>query len=238
MTRRAFDPDQPVERPTPALAGWLAGARIWDLAMLRRQAQAQAFDREPLVTAEALLEASESDLALLDELGARGGDLRVDFTSLGPVGDPRADRLAALVEALKRRGLRVHGLFTLGLDHDDLGCFERLVDWVEARGLGRVELRIWTPEPGSAQVRELARADRIRHHDLPRWDGAHVVVNPAQMSAEALYRGWVWARRQLSSPASLWRRRPRVRAELPTYLLAILRDAIAPLGARVSLQSP
>jgi hypothetical protein len=70
-------------------------------------------------------------------------------------------------------------------------------------------------------VRALMLADRIRHRDLQRWDGQHVVVNPAQMSAQTLYRGWAWARRRLGSLRSIWRRRPCELAALPAYLLAM-----------------
>jgi hypothetical protein len=166
-------------------------------------------------------------------------ELFVDFDTLGPVGDARAEALTKLVEQLRGRGLRVHGSFTLGHDHDDVGCFERLVEWVEARRLENVELRLWTPEPGSSVVRTLAIADRVRHRDLQRWDGAHVVVNPAQMSAQTLYRGWAWARRQLGSPRSIWRRRPSGFKALPAYLLARACSALArePGGAVVILAS-
>jgi len=160
---------------------------------------------------------------LIDTLAASGCDeLLLDFDSLGEASSGRPLQLAALVKQLQRRGFRVHGRATLGQDHDDPGCFERLVEWVEATGLVTVELRLWTPDPGSALVRSLAREDRIRHRSLERWDGAHVVVVPKQMSAQTLYRGWVWAQRRLSSFASIWRRRPRARTELGGYLATVL----------------
>jgi hypothetical protein len=154
-----------------------------------------------------------------DSLPPRGLRLFVDFDTLGPPGDARAEMLSRLVDRLRGRGLRLHGTFTLGHDHDDVGCFERLVEWIEARRLANVELRLWTPDPASPTVRALALADRLLHRDLRRWDGAHVVVSPAQMSAQTLYRGWAWARRQLGSLRSIWRRRPCEVRALPAYLL-------------------
>lgn len=239
MKRRAFDPDQPIQRPVcPSAALGRAGvwgSGVWDLAQLRSFELAAARGMQPAtpfaaaVRADALLQAGQ----VIDALQASGcEELHVDFDTLGPVDDDRAERLAELVELLRARGLRVHGAFTLGQDHDDAGSFERLVEWVEARRLASVELRLWTPDPGSPVVRELARADRVRHRDLRRWDGAHVVVAPAKMSAQTLYRGWVWARRRLSSAGSIWRRRPATLAELPGYLLATLCAAFAPTSAR------
>jgi hypothetical protein len=195
VATRAFDPQQPIARPVRSVLPWPRSVRADEL----------------LRTGQAL-----------DSLNLDGcEELFVDFHTLGPVGDARADVLTSLVERLRGRGLRVHGSFTLGHDHDDVGCFERLVEWVEARRLANVELRLWTPEPGSSIVRALAVADRIVHRDLQRWDGAHVVVSPARMSAQTLYRGWAWAQRQLGGLRSIWRRRPTNVAALPAYLLSI-----------------
>jgi hypothetical protein len=206
VTTRAFDPEQPIARPVRT-----------------------AVPLPRTVRADELLRAGNALDSLLP-----GRELFVDFDTLGPVGDSRAAALTQLVERLRERGLRVHGSFTLGHDHDDVGCFERLVEWVEARRLANVELRLWTPDPGSSAVRSLALADRVVHRDLERWDGAHVVVNPARMSAQTLYRGWAWARRELGSLRSIWRRRPTELAALPAYLLAMARFALAPARARAS----
>jgi len=189
---RAFDPEQPIARPVRALPTLPPGVRV-----------------------DELLRAGEA----LDSLPLCGRALFVDFETLGPAGGERSEMLSQLVERLHGRGLRVHGTFTLGHDHDDVGCFDRLVEWVEARRLANVELRLWTPDPRSPVVRALGLADRILHRDWKRWDGAHVVVSPAQMSAQTLYRGWAWARRQLGSLRSIWRRRPCEVSALPAYLL-------------------
>jgi hypothetical protein len=201
-----FDPHRPVDRPIRA--------RVSDVVA---------------IPADALL-ASDS---VVDRLqGAGCAELLVDFDTLGGPADSRALALAGLVEQLRRRGLAVSGIFTLGHDHDDLACFERLVDWVEDRGLLSIELRLWTPDPGSAVVRALAREGRVRHRALDRWDGAHVVVAPKQMSAQTLYRGWVWAQRRLSSPRSIWRRRPREWGAWPSYFVGVIAAKLMPVRAR------
>jgi hypothetical protein len=209
VARPTFDPEQPIARPVRTV---LPPPRA--------------------VPADELLRAGQALDSLLE-----GDELFVDFDTLGPIGDARADALTQLVDRLRGRGLRVHGSFTLGHDHDDVGCFERLVEWVEARRLANVELRLWTPEPGSSVVRALAVADRVLHQDLQRWDGAHVVVRPARMSAQTLYRGWAWARRQLGGLRSIWRRRPSELAALPAYLLAMTYFALAPTRAQASREA-
>jgi hypothetical protein len=212
-------------------------AQVWGLAQLRRFEVAFAEGLRPAtpfataVQADALLQA-QTVIAALQASGC--DEIHVDFDTLGAVGEARTQQLTALVETLQRHGMCVHGIFTLGQDHDDPGCFERLVAWVEARRLAGVELRLWTPDPGSSMVRTLASADRLLHRDLRRWDGAHVVVNPTQMSAQTLYRGWAWARRRLLSVRSIWRRRPSDLAALPAYLLAMAYFTPVPAHAQGS----
>lgn len=233
MSARGFDPEQPVDRPvrTPAP---LCESYVWGRAELARLELAIVGGSRPClpfaaaISVDALL-AAESIIDLLQASGCN--ELLIDFDTLGGPADSRPLLLAGLVKQLRRRGFAVHGIFTLGQDHDDVGCFERLVEWVEAHKLETVQLRLWTPDPGSAVVRQLAREDRILHRSLERWDGAHVVVTPKQMSAQTLYRGWVWAQRRLGSVGSLWRRRPRERAALLRYVAAMLTRKLAPLRA-------
>ena len=238
VSARGFDPEQPVERPVRALAPLSAGY-VWGQAELERFELAALRGLRPrlpfaaAIAADALL----SGAAVIDVLQRSGCDeLLIDFDTLGGPTDSRPIVLAGLVKQLRRRGFAVHGIFTLGQDHDDVGCFERLVEWAEAEGLMTVDLRLWTPDPSSALVRELAREDRVRHRALDRWDGAHVVVAPKQMSAQTLYRGWVWAQRRLCSLASIWRRRPGVRAAWPAYLAAVLAATLAPFRARARVR--
>jgi hypothetical protein len=178
-----------------------------------------------LLAADALLAGAGADGQIADAGLSRmsgGCKVLVDLVTLGGPADSRASRLLGLVEQLRRRGFWVHGVFTLGFDHDDSGSFERLVAWVEAAGLVSVELKLWTPAPNSDEVRRLAQEDRVRHFALDHWDGAHVVIAPKQMSAETLYRGWAWARGRLASPVSLWVRRPREWGALPGYFRQLL----------------
>lgn len=238
MSARGFNPEQPVDRPvrTPAP---LSESYVWGRTELARLEHAILGGSRPClpfaaaIAVDALL-AAEQIVDLLEASGCN--ELLIDFDTLGGATDSRALMLAGLVEQLRQRGFAIHGIFTLGQDHDDVGGFERLVEWVEAHGLVSVELRLWTPDPSSAVVRELAREDRILHRSLERWDGAHVVVTPKQMSAQTLYRGWVWAQRRLGSLASIWRRRPRERAALLRYVGTMLATKLAPLRARARVR--
>lgn len=228
----SFDPRRPLDGPAPKLSPG-PGRRFWGLRELDRFLRWTAGGRPTTsrfaaaISADALLRSDNVEVLVT----AGCDELHVDLHTLGPAGDPRARALARLVERLQRRGVRVSGTITVGLDHDDPRCFERLVEWAEGCRLFALEVTLWTPEPGSPVARQLADARRLLHRDLSRWDGAHVVVAPAQMSSQTLYRGWVWCRRRLGSLGSRWRRRPRERAAVPTYLWATLLSLLAPTHA-------
>ena len=238
VSARGFDPEQPVDRPVRTAAP-LSESYVWGRAELARLESAILRGHRPClpfaaaISVDALLAAERVEVE--QQLVAAGRLQQVDHLLGGPA-DSRPTMLAGLVKQLQRRGFAVHGIFTLGQDHDDVGCFERLVAWVEAQGLVTVELRLWTPDPSSSVVRQLARQDRILHRSLERWDGAHVVVTPKQMSAQTLYRGWVWAQRRLGSITSFWRRRPRERAALLRYVGTMLASKLAPLRAQARVR--
>ena len=56
------------------------------------------------------------------------------------------------------------------------------------------------------------------HRDWEKYDTAHVVFQPKQMTPEELLLGYDWLYRRLFSHASIWRRRPQAAAALATYL--------------------
>lgn len=238
VSARAFDPEQPIDRPVRPPAP-LSEGYVWGRSELARLELAMIYGSRPClpfaaaISVDALLAAEQ----VVDLLQASGcNELLIDFDTLGGPTDSRPLMLAGVVNQLRQRGFAIHGIFTLGQDQDDVGCFERLVEWVEAQALVTIELRLWTPDPGSSLIRELAREDRILHRSLERWDGAHVVVTPKQMSAQTLYRGWVWAQRRLGSLRSIWRRRPRQRAALLRYVGTTLASKLAPLRARARVR--
>lgn len=61
------------------------------------------------------------------------------------------------------------------------------------------------------------------HRDWRLYDTAHVVFEPARMTAEELALGYEWSYERLFSHRSIWRRRPRDwRAVLPYLAMSYL----------------
>jgi radical SAM superfamily enzyme YgiQ (UPF0313 family) len=131
---------------------------------------------------------------------------------------PVPDDYARRVDILHEHGIQVNGSFVLGFDHDGSDVFEKTVDWIEANRLECATFHLLTPYPKTPLFDQLEQQDRIVHRDWRLYDTAHVVFEPARMSAEQLQAGYEWCYRRLFSHRSIWRRRPRDWRALPAYL--------------------
>jgi radical SAM superfamily enzyme YgiQ (UPF0313 family) len=143
----------------------------------------------------------------------------VDARKRSPVPDDYARRVAILHE----HGIQVNGSFVLGFDHDGPDVFERTVEWIEANRLECATFHILTPYPGTPFFAKLEHEGRIIHRDWRLYDTAHVVFEPARMTAEQLSTGYEACYRRLFSHRSIWRRRPKDwRAVLPYLAMSYL----------------
>lgn len=131
---------------------------------------------------------------------------------------PLPDDYARRVQILHDNGIQVNGSFVLGFDHDGPDVFAKTVEWVEANRLECATFHILTPYPKTPLFAELERQGRIIHRDWSLYDTAHVVFEPAQMSAEALLAGYASCYERLFSHRSIWRRRPRDWRAVPAFL--------------------
>jgi radical SAM superfamily enzyme YgiQ (UPF0313 family) len=122
------------------------------------------------------------------------------------------------VQLFHDNGIQVNGSFVLGFDHDGPDVFERTVAWVEQNRLECATFHILTPYPKTPLFEELEGQGRIVHRDWRLYDTAHVVFEPALMSAEELQEGYAWCYERLFSHRSIWRRRPRDWRSVPAYL--------------------
>jgi radical SAM superfamily enzyme YgiQ (UPF0313 family) len=120
-------------------------------------------------------------------------------------------------------GIQVNGSFVLGFDHDQRDVFQQTVDWVEENRLECATFHILTPYPATPLFRQLEAEGRLLHRDWGRYDTAHVVFRPKNMSPTDLAAGYEWCYDRLFSHASIWRRRPTDwRAVLPYLAMSYL----------------
>jgi len=103
-------------------------------------------------------------------------------------------------------GIGIEAAFIVGHDDDDLGVFERTVEFIERAKFDGVHLSVRTPYPGTRMYSELAAAGRIFDRDWQHYDLSQVVFKPAKMTADQLQEGFLWMWRQIYSYPSMLKR--------------------------------
>lgn len=108
-----------------------------------------------------------------------------------------------VINAVHAHGIGVVGLFVLGLDGDTPDVFESTWNFVRESELDAVSFTIMTPYPGTELRREYEAQGRLLPNvSWDKYDTAHVVFRPKQMTVEELRRGYDWiCRRAYSSLA-------------------------------------
>jgi len=107
--------------------------------------------------------------------------------------DKSANRVALYEEHVRRireRGIMINGSFVFGFDGDDAEVFDQTVDWARRCKVDTATFHILTPYPGTPLFARLDREGRITDRDWRRYDTAHVVFHPKQMSAAELQAGY------------------------------------------------
>ena len=94
----------------------------------------------------------------------------------------------------------------------------RTVAWIEENRLECATFHILTPYPGTPLFRQMEAENRFLHKDWSRYDTAHVVFMPKNMSVDELAEGYAWCYHRLFSHRSIWRRRPRDPQAVAPYL--------------------
>lgn len=121
---------------------------------------------------------------------------------------PTTETYARRVKLFHDHGIQVNGSFVLGFDHDDASVFDTTVQWVETNRLECATFHLLTPYPGTPLFRQMENESRLLHKDWNRYDTAHVVFRPKQMTPDELQDGYEHCYQRLFSAASIWRRRP------------------------------
>ena len=144
--------------------------------------------------ATTLLAEDEELLDAAAESGCRGllmGLESIDAVALKGMrksfNDPT--RYSEVVSRLHSRRIALQGCFVFGNDHDRPDVFMRTARFAVEAGIDLPRYAILTPFPGTALYRRLDAEGRILHRDWEKYDGQHVVHQPAQMSVDELQRG-------------------------------------------------
>jgi radical SAM superfamily enzyme YgiQ (UPF0313 family) len=158
-----------------------------------------------------------NDLALLDLMAQSGcRSLFVGFETINPQNLDQVGKhcnkvadYARNVRRIHERGIMVNGSFVFGFDGDDVGVFDRTVDFGLEACLDSATFTVLTPYPGTTLYKRLEAQGRIVDRDWSHYDTTRVVFKPALMSAQELEAGYCRAyRRFYSWPSIVKRCRP------------------------------
>lgn len=167
------------------------------------------------------------DAALLDLMKRSGCQgLFVGFESIQADSISRVHKVQNNVENYEKavkmahdRGIMINASFVFGLDGDTPETFRTTLDWIVKNRIETVTSHILTPYPGTELYDRFKREGRILSNDLSKYNTAHVVFRPAQMSAQELYDGYIWIYKQIYSVKNILKRIPADKSQRVAYLL-------------------
>ena len=118
----------------------------------------------------------------------------------------RPSRYAEAVQRVHDHGIGIMGTFIVGLDDDDPGVFQRIIDFSIQHRLDWALTFIMAPYPGTESFNRLEKEGRILTRDWEKYDSLNVVFQPLKMSPEELRRGMRRVWKEVFSFPSIYRR--------------------------------
>ncbi len=91
-------------------------------------------------------------------------------------------RYGEAIRNFHKHNIRIHGMFVLGADTDDINTAKQTADFSLKHKLDTVQFMILTPLPGTETFNELKKENRIINYDWSLYDAHHVVYQPKQMT--------------------------------------------------------
>ena len=133
--------------------------------------------------------------------------------------DNRFERYEVLAAEIHSRGIMINASIVFGLDGDEPDVFRRTLDWLVKNKIETLTAHILTPYPGTMLHRRMEDAGRITDYELSKYNTSHVVFKPQGMTAEELYKGYLWIYRKFYSFRNILSRMPEHGAQRKPYLL-------------------
>ena len=115
-------------------------------------------------------------------------------------------RYAEAVKRIHDHGIGIMGTFIVGLDDDDPGVFQRIIDFCIHERLDWALTFIMAPYPGTDSFKRLEQEGRIFCKDWEKYDSLNAVYRPILMSVEELERGIRRIWKEVFSLSSIYKR--------------------------------
>jgi len=114
--------------------------------------------------------------------------------------------IADAVRILHQYGIKVHGMFVLGSDEDDVKTIRDTVRFARNLKIDTVQFLVLTPLPGTETYEEFWKQGRIMVQDWSKYTGHHVVFRPRKMTAYQLQKeGSIRSMRRFYSLWQCWK---------------------------------
>jgi radical SAM superfamily enzyme YgiQ (UPF0313 family) len=114
--------------------------------------------------------------------------------------------IADAVKMIHQCGIRVHGMFVLGSDEDDVETIRETVKFARGLKIDTVQFLVLTPFPGTETYDELVQQGRILVEDWSKYSGHHVVFSPLKMTPYQLQKeGSIRSMRRYYSIWQCWK---------------------------------
>jgi radical SAM superfamily enzyme YgiQ (UPF0313 family) len=115
-------------------------------------------------------------------------------------------RYAEAVKRIHDQGIGIMGTFIVGLDDDDPGVFQRIIDFCIHESLDWALTFIMAPYPGTESFKRLEKEGRIFCRDWEKYDSLNAVFHPLLMSVEELEKGMRKIWKEVFSLSSIYKR--------------------------------
>jgi radical SAM superfamily enzyme YgiQ (UPF0313 family) len=112
------------------------------------------------------------------------------------------------IETLHRAGIAVEAGIIFGFDEDDVGVFDRTLDFLKASRIELAQITPLTPLPGTVIYSQMEREGRILTRDWGYYDFFHVVFQPKRMTPWELQTGTDEVVRRFYSTGAILERMP------------------------------
>jgi radical SAM superfamily enzyme YgiQ (UPF0313 family) len=115
-------------------------------------------------------------------------------------------RYAEAVKRIHDQGIGIMGTFIVGLDDDEPGVFQRIIDFCIDSKLDWALTFIMAPYPGTESFLRLEKEGRIFCRDWEKYDSLNAVYQPSGMSVEELEKGMRRIWKEVFSTSSIYKR--------------------------------
>lgn len=92
------------------------------------------------------------------------------------------DDITDCIRKLREVSIRIHGMFVLGGDTDDISTIRSTKKFAKRLQINSIQFMMLTPLPGTPVFKELMEQGRLIHTDWAKYDAHHAVFEPKLMT--------------------------------------------------------